>query len=332
MRHDEVRTIGAWITAGETRRKRAADHVGLLPLYEAGAPGLTATARCWYGFGVLEGGRAGVLDAVAEALTPTGRDVLAEAMPDGPLATARNAFGRGLLALQAGGAPGVPAVANAWAAAGPRNRMAAASLVAGAVLAEEMEKESAAAFAFYRLGLATATRGDIAAAFWGALTDPNPRIRDPFEDFEKWSAGLNVALNLRGSALTAEVIPAPRGGTIAGRDGRRYRVPDMAELAAKINAQAVMPRVDFDHQSERQSPTFRNSTRAEGWLSNFRMNAAGGIDADFELGGLAAAAIREGRYRYLSPGLLHDPYGAVVGLSSVALVNNPNFDLTVPAA
>ena len=106
----------------------------------------------------------------------------------------------------------------------------------------------------------------------------------------------------------------------------------MAALAAAIGAQAVAPRIDFDHRTERTSPTFAGSTRAEGWLSNFRVNGNGGLDADMQLGDMATAAIMREEYRHLSPALTHDSAGTVTGLSSVALVNDPNFDLLVRAA
>lgn len=326
MRVDESRAIDRWVTAGEPRRKRGADVVGLLPLYEAGDPGVTATARSWYGFGFLATGRASVLDDVYYALMPTGRDVLAEAMPDEPAAVARNAFGRGLVTLHASG-PAIPVVANLWASAPGKNRAAAAFIVAGMLDPDETEGEAIAAKVFYRLGTASGSMENARAVFAQALTDDNPRLPSHLEVH-----GQCVALHFRAQTLTAEVIPAPRGGFIVGRDGRRYRVRDMAALADRINAQAVRPRVDVDHQSERTSPTFRGSSEASGWLSNFRVGASGGIEADFDLREGAIRAIRDGGYRYLSPALVHTKDGEVFGLSSVALVNDPNFELRAPGA
>ena len=146
-----------------------------------------------------------------------------------------------------------------------------------------------------------------------------------------------VALNL--PAMTGETAPAPSAevvpppdanGVIEGRDGRRYRMADAAALAARINAQAVKARIDFDHRSERKSPTFSGSTAAEGWLNNARPNARGGIDADLELSGWAAMSLRQGSYRYLSPALFHTSDMEITGLSSVGLVNDPNFNLPAP--
>ncbi|MDE0203197.1 MAG: hypothetical protein OXK73_12275 [Rhodospirillaceae bacterium] len=148
-----------------------------------------------------------------------------------------------------------------------------------------------------------------------------------------WCVDLNLTAMTGENAPppSAEVIPPPDGdGIIEGRDGRRYRLKDAAALAARINAQQVKARIDFDHRSERISPTFAGSTAAEGWLKNARPNARGGIDADLELSSWAAMSLRSGSYRYLSPALFHTSDMEVTGLSSVGLVNDPNFNLPAP--
>ena len=148
-----------------------------------------------------------------------------------------------------------------------------------------------------------------------------------------WIASLNLQAMTgdNPSPLSVEVIPPPGdSGILRGRDGRSFNVSDVPALAARINSQAVSPRIDFDHQSERVSPTFKGSTAAEGWLTNARVNARGGIDADLELSGWAIMNLRAKSYRYLSPVLVHGRDMEVIGLSSVALVNDPNFNLTAP--
>lgn len=146
-----------------------------------------------------------------------------------------------------------------------------------------------------------------------------------------------VALNLQAMAgdnaplPNAEVIPPPNAdGVIEGQDGRRFRIKDATALAAQINAQPVAARIDFDHRSERISPTFNGSTAAEGWVKNARVNARGGIDADLELSSWAVMSLRGGSYRYLSPALRHTSDMEIVGLSSVGMVNDPNFSLEAP--
>jgi len=149
-----------------------------------------------------------------------------------------------------------------------------------------------------------------------------------------WAAALNVQAMTGENAAppTAEVIPPPDAdGIIKGRDGRRFRMADPVALAARINGQQVAARVDFDHRSERKSPTFSGSTAAEGWVKNARVNARGGIDADLDLSSWAAMSLRSGSYRYLSPALFLTTDMEITGLSSVGLVNDPNFSLPAPA-
>ena len=84
-----------------------------------------------------------------------------------------------------------------------------------------------------------------------------------------WAVALNLPMQEgEGAPLpSAEIIPpADASGVVKGRDGRRFRMKDPATLAAAINAQAVAARIDFDHRSERSSPTFNGSTAAEGSL------------------------------------------------------------------
>ena len=132
--------------------------------------------------------------------------------------------------------------------------------------------------------------------------------------------------------LRAEVIPAPNAkGIVPTRGGPVHRVPDPQRLAAELNAQAVAARVDFDHETEPISKTYRKSSEARGWLSSYRATVAGAIEALIELSAEALDAIRQKKYRYLSPAVMLDPRGNIRALSSVALVNNPNMPLGAPA-
>ena len=129
--------------------------------------------------------------------------------------------------------------------------------------------------------------------------------------------------------IVRTVVPAPgEDGKLKTADGTVMRVSDPAALAASLNAQETGVRIDFDHQSEPSSPTFNGSTAAEGWVKNFRATADGAVEAVLELSSRAREAIAEGRYKYLSPALWCDERarrrGEVIGMNSLALVNNPN--------
>ena len=326
MAGDLNNAIAAWCGASEARRARAAKAVGLERLYSAAEVGEEAAACFWYGVGSM-GDQLG-MDKIAGALMPTPTDVIEEALT-GLAFAERDAFAVGLMA-ETGGS--VKVLAQTWLTARSENKRAVAEAM-GIYVGESDPGERVTAHVFHTLGEKAMEDRDLRKVFLEAL------IGEAKAGKTMMAAESNVALNayvtslnLRGEALTAEVIPPTRGGYLIGRDGRRWRAESMTALAAAINAQSVRPRIDFDHRTERSSPTFAGSTRAEGWLSNFRVNTNGGLDADMELHDMAATEIVRGAYRYLSPALIFDKGGNVIGLSSVALVNDPNFDLRVRAA
>ena len=156
-----------------------------------------------------------------------------------------------------------------------------------------------------------------------------------------WLAAISLSLQamtadeLGGSVeIVRTVIPPPgENGELPTRDGRVMRVPDPAALAAAINTQRPAARIDFDHQSERLSPTFKGTTAAEGWVKDVRVTADGAIEAVLELSSWALRSIEQGRYKYLSPALLmHAETREVGGMSSLALVNDPNMVLEANSA
>ena len=155
------------------------------------------------------------------------------------------------------------------------------------------------------------------------------------------TVSVGVALNMPpvtgGSgalSIRSTVIPPPGpGGVLPASGGRRQRVGDPVALAARINGQSVGVRIDFDHQTEAVSPTFSGSTAAVGWVSDFRAMPSGSIAALLKLSDEAAATVRQGKYRYLSPALLlsgsRSSPAEVIGMSSLALVNSPNLQLPI---
>ena len=124
--------------------------------------------------------------------------------------------------------------------------------------------------------------------------------------------------------LKVTVVPRPGpDGRVPTLDGRRLIVRDMPPLAARMNRQEVEARVDRDHQTEPTSPTYKGSTEASGWIRNYRVEG-GAIVADMEVGNELWETLKSGRYKYLSPALIHSKDDEVVGLSSLALTNTPN--------
>ena len=126
----------------------------------------------------------------------------------------------------------------------------------------------------------------------------------------------------------AEVLPAAgEDGALATRDGRVQKISDAAALVDRLNAQQPEVRVDFDHESEPRARTHRGSTAAEGWLSAFQLEANGAITALFKLRNWALHRVRSREFRYTSPAVWMNQENEIMQVSSVALVNNPNFVL-----
>lgn len=126
-----------------------------------------------------------------------------------------------------------------------------------------------------------------------------------------------------------ELIPAPNAkGIIQGVDGRWWRMADPNAVAA--NFSLALP-VDVNHASELQAPKGQESP-ARGWIEALEVrNGAiwGRVDWNAE----GRAAIKGKQYRYLSPVFRFDPKTREIQrLTSVALVNDPNFHLALNRA
>ena len=135
------------------------------------------------------------------------------------------------------------------------------------------------------------------------------------------------------ATVRAVIIPAPGAdGVVPTRGGRTHRMSSPARLAAALNAQEVDVRIDFDHGTEDVAKTFAGTTEAKGgWLSDFRAEVNGAISAALALSADGADKLRRKLYKYMSPGLYLGRRGEIVAMSSLALLNNPNMDLPVPA-
>lgn len=143
---------------------------------------------------------------------------------------------------------------------------------------------------------------------------------------------LAIGIEVSGDAPDADprrrrlpvITPLDERGELRTLDGRVFRYPDGAvALAAALNAQPMQVRIDFDHTTEPTSHTYRGSTAAEGWLSEFAPAPEGGVTARADVSHYAAYAIAERIYGYVSPVLIHDETGLIHGLSSLALTNRP---------
>jgi phage I-like protein len=126
-----------------------------------------------------------------------------------------------------------------------------------------------------------------------------------------------------------ELIPAPAAdGRIVGQDGRWWTMPDAQAVVDQFTL--ALP-VDVNHASELQAPTGKESP-AQGWVEALEArNGAVWGQISWTPRGRQAVADRE--YRFLSPVFKFNPNTRQIHrLTSVALVNEPNFPLALNRA
>jgi len=126
-----------------------------------------------------------------------------------------------------------------------------------------------------------------------------------------------------------ELIPAPgANGLVQGRDGRWWRMPDAQAVADQFDLDLA---VDINHASELKA-TKGEEAPAQGWVDALeaRNGAVWGRIAWNDDGRQAVAGRK---YRFLSPVFKFDPDTRQIHrLTSVALVNDPNFPLALNRA
>jgi phage I-like protein len=150
----------------------------------------------------------------------------------------------------------------------------------------------------------------------------------PFGQAKSKLRDSNVLISLSTVAITfdeapewIELIPAGKFSTVDGRGPFLNEDPESI-VAASI---AKMPQVglvlDYDHSTDLAAPEGRPAPAA-GWLKEFKVER-GAIFARIEWTRDAAEALKEKKYRYVSPVFEHDKAGHVERILRAALTNNP---------
>jgi len=118
----------------------------------------------------------------------------------------------------------------------------------------------------------------------------------------------------------------PKGPDIIGRDGRKWRLPDVGALVSAFNAHGGPLAIDWEHGQDRLAPQ-GHPAPAAGWIEAIETR-------DGETWGRvswtdkAKAAIETREYRFLSPTFLFDrASGVIVSLAGAGLVNRPNLGM-----
>jgi phage I-like protein len=130
-----------------------------------------------------------------------------------------------------------------------------------------------------------------------------------------------IAINTDDAPEWIELIPAGKFSAVDGRGPFENDDPDSI-VAASI---AKMPQVglvlDYDHSTDLAAPEGRPAPAA-GWLKQFKVER-GAIFARIEWTADAAEAVKEKKYRYVSPVFEHSEDGKVERILRAALTNNP---------
>lgn len=136
-----------------------------------------------------------------------------------------------------------------------------------------------------------------------------------------------LALTLESNGW-AQVMPA---GEFAARDGRpgsgkAWRISDAQGTALAVRLTAIAEKsaiaIDYEHQSI-LSASNGQPAPAAGWMNRFEWRAGLGMFAAVRWTDRARALINGDEYRYISPVLLFDNSGQVIGLHNAALVSTP---------
>lgn len=141
------------------------------------------------------------------------------------------------------------------------------------------------------------------------------------------------------------LFPAPEGEDriVDTRDGRRWVLPSFEAFLENQARYQMDPPLDFDHESE----NWRGSTEAGGFIKEFRENEDGSVDGRLDWNQLGHDAVREKRYRYISPAFRvawqtttidgaevidWDAPQVIYHVTSAALTNRPAFRMRALAS
>ncbi len=122
-------------------------------------------------------------------------------------------------------------------------------------------------------------------------------------------------------------------GRMEGRDGRGpYQLKDAQRVidATKRRAGSALLPVDYEHQTEFTQKNGQPAPAA-GWIGKLEARPDG-IWGQLSWTDRAAAHIRAGEYKYISPVFRHKASGDITLLLRAALTNNPNLEMNGVAA
>lgn len=121
-----------------------------------------------------------------------------------------------------------------------------------------------------------------------------------------------------------QLVPA---GEVIGRDGRKWNNDQPETVLESFTELARDLPIDIEHSTEHKAPK-GDPAPATGWIKELQ-NRNGEIWGRAEWNGAGRQMVEGKEYRYLSPVILYlESSGTIVGLTSVALTNQPNFKMS----
>lgn len=144
---------------------------------------------------------------------------------------------------------------------------------------------------------------------------------------KKYAVGINTIEIAQTAGEVPEWVPLIPAGEVVGRDGRTW-INDKPEVILESFSELDrdLP-IDIEHSTEHKAPKGEPAP-AVAWIKELE-NRDGEIWGKTEWNATGKQLVGEQAYRYLSPVILYQPSsGTIVGLTSVAVTNQPNFKLS----
>ncbi len=135
-----------------------------------------------------------------------------------------------------------------------------------------------------------------------------------------------LALNSEGDAVPAWIQLTPEGPNIAGRDGRKWILPNPEAVVAAFNNNGADLPVDFEHATQIKGPK-GEAAPAIGWIKDLEVRNSA-VWARVEWNEAGQSAITSKGYRYVSPVFTFaKATGDILKMISAGLTNQPNLKL-----
>jgi len=135
---------------------------------------------------------------------------------------------------------------------------------------------------------------------------------------------IEIAPSENGAPEWVQLVPE---GDVIGRDGRKWKNDKAENILQSFTQLGRDLPIDMEHATEHKGPKGEPAP-AYGWITALE-NRAGEIWGKAEWTTDGKAVVENRAYRYLSPVIIYEQgSGSIVGITSVALTNNPNFRMS----